>query len=76
MLASCCLATWAPDTLATRSEQVRELSPLLAQVGDLQVEFVARLRETNTAIELGDFGWADAALGRAQAIAEQTRQPS
>jgi tetratricopeptide (TPR) repeat protein len=30
----------------------------------------------NTAIELGDFGRADAALEGAQAIAEQTRQPS
>ena len=76
VLASCCYAIWAPDTLATRSEQVRELSALVAQVRDLQVEFVARLREMNTAIELGDFGWADAALERLQAIAEQTRQPT
>ena len=75
-LESSCYALWAPDTLATRSEQVRELSALVAQVGDLQVEFVARLRELNLAIELGDFGRSDAALERAQAIAEQTRQPS
>ena len=40
------------------------------------VDHGARLRETNTAIELGDFEWADAALGRVQAIAEQTRQPT
>ena len=65
VLESCCYATWAPDTLATRSEHVRELSALVAQVRDLQVEFVARLRETNTAIELGDFERADAALERA-----------
>ena len=76
VLASCCYATWAPDTLATRSEHVRELSALVAQVRDLQVEFVARLRETNTAIELGDFERGDAALERLQAIAEQTRQPT
>ena len=75
-LESSCYATWAPDTLATRSEQVRELSALVAQVGDLHVEFVARVRELNVAIELGDFGRADAALERAQAIAEQTRQPT
>ena len=75
-LESSCYALWAPDTLATRSEQVRELGSLVAQVGDLQVEFVARLRELNLAIELGDFGRADVALERAQAIAEQTRQPS
>ena len=75
-LESSCYATWAPDTLAMRSEHVRELSALVAQVGDLQVEFVARLRELNLAIELGDFGRGDAALERAQAIAEQTRQPS
>ena len=43
---------------------------------DLHVEFVARMRETHVAIELGDFGRADAALGRLQAIAEQTRQPT
>ena len=30
----------------------------------------------DVAIELGDFGWADATLERAQAIAEQTRQPT
>ena len=76
VLESSCYAIWAPDTLATRSEQVRELSALVAQVRDLHVEFVARLRETNPAIELGDFGRADAALERAQAIAEQTRQPT
>ena len=76
VLESCCYATWAPDTLATRSEQVRELSALVAQVGDLHFEFVARIRELNTAIELGDFGRADAMLERAQAIAEQTRQPT
>ena len=76
VLESCCYATWAPDTLDTRSEQVRELSALVAQVGDLHGEFVARIREMNTAIELGDFGRADAALARAQAIAEQTRQPT
>jgi hypothetical protein len=76
VLESSCYAIWAPDTLATRSEQVRELSALVAQVGDLHVEFGARLRETNTAIDLGDFGWADAALERVQAIAEQTRQPT
>ena len=75
-LESSCYATWAPDTLAARCEQVRELSALVARVQDLQFEFVARLREMNTAIELGDFGRADAALERAQAIAEQTRQPS
>ena len=76
VLESSCYAIWAPDTLATRSEQVRELSALVAQVGDLQVEFGASLRELNTAIELGDFGWADVALERLQAIAEQTRQPT
>ena len=75
-LESSCYATWAPDTLATRSGHIRELSALVAQLGDLQVEFVARLRELNLASELGDFGRADAALERAQAIAEQTRQPS
>jgi class 3 adenylate cyclase/tetratricopeptide (TPR) repeat protein len=75
-LESSCYATWAPDTLATRSEQVRELSGLVAQVRDLHVEFVARLRETHVAIELSDFGRADAALERLQAIAEQTRQPT
>jgi class 3 adenylate cyclase len=75
-LESSCYATWAPDTLATRSGHVRELSALVAQLGDLHVEFVARLRELNLASELGDFGRADAALERAQAIAEQTRQPS
>jgi tetratricopeptide (TPR) repeat protein len=71
-----CYALWAPDTLATRAERVRELSALVAQVGDLHFEFVARIRELNTAIDLGDFGWADAALERAQAIAEQTGQPT
>jgi class 3 adenylate cyclase/tetratricopeptide (TPR) repeat protein len=75
-LESSCYSIWAPDTLATRSERVRELSALVGQVGDLQVEFVSRIRELNLAIELGDFGWADAALERAQAIAEQTRQPT
>jgi hypothetical protein len=76
VLESSCYATWAPDTLATRSEQVRELSALVAQVRDLQVEFVARMRETHVAIELGDLGRADAGLERLQAIAEQTRQPT
>ena len=76
VLESSCYAIWAPDTLATRSEQVRELSALVAQVGDLHVEFVARGRELNVAIERGDFGRADAALERLQAIAEQTRQPT
>jgi hypothetical protein len=76
VLAGSCYATWAPDTLATRSEQVRELSALVAQVRDLHVEFVARLRETTVAIELGDFGRADAALERVQAIAEQTGEPT
>ena len=76
VLESSCYAIWAPDTLATRSEQVRELSALVAQVRDLQFEFVARIRETNTAIELGDFGRGDATLERVQAIAEQTRQPT
>ena len=76
VLESSSYAIWAPDTLATRSEQVRELSALVAQVGDLHFEFVARIRETNTAVELGDFGRADATLERAQAIAEQTRQPT
>jgi hypothetical protein len=76
VLESSCYAIAAPDTLATRSEQVRELGALVAQVGDLHFEFVASLREMNTAIELGDFGRADAALERAQAIAEQTRQPT
>ena len=76
MLESSCYAIWAPDTLATRSEQVRELSALVAQVRDLQLEFVARLREMNTTIELGDFGRAAAALERLQAIVEQTREPT
>ena len=76
VLESSCYAIWAPDTLATRSERVRELSALIAQVGDLHVEFTARVREMNTAIELCDFGWADAAFERLQAIAEQTRQPT
>jgi tetratricopeptide (TPR) repeat protein len=76
VLASSCYATWAPDTLAQRAEYVRELNALVAQVGDLHVEFVARIRELNTAIEVGDFEWADATLERAQAIAEQTRQPT
>lgn len=76
VLTSCCYATWAPDTLATRSDQVRELSALVAQVRDLQVEFLARLRETSTAIELGDFERSHAALERLLAIAEQTRQPT
>jgi class 3 adenylate cyclase len=71
-----CYSTWAPDTLTTRSERVRELSALVAQVQDLQVEFAARIRELFLAIELGDFEWADATLERAQAIAEQTRQPT
>ena len=75
-LESSCYAIWAPDTLATRSERARELSALVAQVGDLQVEFLARVRELSVAIELGDFGWADAALERAEAIAEHTRQPT
>ena len=75
-LESSCYAIWAPDTLVTRSEQVRELSALVGQVGDLHFEFVARARELNVAIELGDFVWADAALERLQAIAEQTRQPT
>jgi class 3 adenylate cyclase/tetratricopeptide (TPR) repeat protein len=69
-------ATWAPDNLARRSEQVRELTALIPQVQDLQVEFAARIRELFVAIELGDFERADATLGRAQAIAEQTRQPT
>ncbi len=76
VLESSCYAIWAPDTLATRSERVRELSALIAQVGDLHVEFTARVREMITAIELCDFGWADAAFERVQAIAEQTRQPT
>jgi hypothetical protein len=63
-------------TSASRSEQVRELTALVAQVGDLHFEFVVRARELNVAIELGEFGWADAALERLQAIAEQTRQPT
>jgi class 3 adenylate cyclase/tetratricopeptide (TPR) repeat protein len=75
-LESSCYSIWAPDTLATRSERARELSALVAQVGDLQVEFLARVRELSVAIELGDFGWADEALERAEAIAEQTRQPT
>ena len=75
-LESSCYAIWAPDTLAIRSERARELSALVAQVGDLQVEFLARVRELSVAIELGDFGWADAALERAEAIAEHTRQPT
>ncbi len=69
-------AAWAPDNLARRSEQVRELTALIPQVQDLQVEFLARIRELFVAIELGDFERADATLGRAQAIAEQTRQPT
>jgi class 3 adenylate cyclase len=76
VLASSSYATWAPDTLAIRFEQVRELSALIAQGRDLHLEFVARLRETNVALELGDFGWAEAALARVQAIAEQTHQPT
>jgi hypothetical protein len=56
-------------TSASRSEQVRELTALVAQVGDLHFEFVVRARELNVAIELGEFGWADAALERLQAIA-------
>ena len=32
----------APDTLARRSERVRELTALVAQVGDLQIEFVCQ----------------------------------
>ena len=62
--------------MARRSEQVRELTALIPQVQDLQVEFAARIRELFVAIELGDFERADATLGRAQAIAEQTRQPT
>jgi class 3 adenylate cyclase len=76
VLESSCYATWAPDTLAKRSAQVRELSAQVAQVRDLHVEFVARIRELNTATELGDFERCDAALERVQAIAEQTRQPT
>ncbi|HEY1510680.1 MAG TPA: AAA family ATPase, partial [Solirubrobacteraceae bacterium] len=76
VLESSCYATWAPDTLVTRSEQVRELTAQVAQVRDLHVEFVARVRELNTSMELGHFGRADAALERAQTIAEQTRQPT
>jgi class 3 adenylate cyclase/tetratricopeptide (TPR) repeat protein len=75
-LESSCWSIWALDTLTTRSERARELSALVAQVRDLQVEFLARVRELSVAIELGDFGWADAALERAEAIAEQTRQPT
>jgi tetratricopeptide (TPR) repeat protein len=76
VLESSCYAIWAPDTLPTRSKYVREMSALVAQVGDLQVEFGARTREMNTAVELGDFAWADDALERIKAIAEQTRQPT
>jgi class 3 adenylate cyclase len=68
-------ACWAPDTLAKRAEYVRELNALVAQLQDLQLERAATGWETHSAIELGEFARADAANERAQAIAEQTRQP-
>ena len=76
VLEDSCYAIWAPDTLAKRAELVRELMAVVVQVKDLHVEYFARLRETNIAMELCDFARADAALERIQAIAEQTRQPT
>ena len=47
---SSCYAIWAPDTLATRSEQVRELSALVAQVAGS----ARRVRRQATGDEYGD----------------------
>lgn len=74
-LESSSYAIWAPDTLAQRAEYVRELNALVAHIEDLHVEFVARMREVHTAIELCEFARAHAAFERLKAIAEQTRQP-
>jgi class 3 adenylate cyclase len=76
VLENSCYAYWAPDTLAKRTEYVRELMALVAQVKDLHVEYFAALRQTHIAMELCDFARADAALARIHAIAEQTRQPT
>jgi class 3 adenylate cyclase len=75
-LESSCYASWAPDTLARRADHVRELRAVVAVVPDLHVEFFARIREMNTAVELGEFAWAETALERLQAIAEQSREPT
>jgi len=75
-LAASCYANWAPDTLARRAEQVRELSAMVAETRDLHLEFIVRLREVPIGIELCEFPRAFAALERMQAIAEQTRQPT
>ena len=69
-------ACWAPDTLAERAGYVLELHALLAEVQDLNVEFLAGLWETFVAVELGEFARAEATLARMHAIAEQTRQPT
>ena len=50
VLASCCLATWAPDRLATRSEQVRELSAAAGAGGGS----AGRVRRQTTGDEYGD----------------------
>ena len=76
VLANTFYAYWAPDTLAKRVEHVRELNALVAPLQDLQLEHAAKTWETHTAIELGEFARADAALERVRAISEQTRQPS
>ena len=69
-------ACWAPDTLAERAGYVLELHALLAEVQDLNVEFLAGLWETFVAVELCEFARAEATLARMHAIAEQTRQPT
>ena len=69
-------ACWAPDTLAERAGYVLELHALLAEVQDLNVEFLAGLWETFVAVELCEFARAEATLARMLAIAEQTRQPT
>ena len=70
-----CYATWAPDTLAQRSEQVRELSALLAQVEDLRSSSPPGCREHVRGGRAPATSGGRTRRSGAQAIAEQTRQP-
>ena len=69
-------ACWAPDTLAERAGYVLELHALLAEVQDLNVEFLAGLWETFVAVELCEFARPMRRSRVMHAIAEQTRQPT